>query len=45
MMLSAEATFSFPYPEETIKYLPVGMPHDVSWRAYVEVDPELGRLN
>ncbi|HPV07315.1 MAG TPA: molybdopterin-dependent oxidoreductase, partial [Aggregatilineales bacterium] len=49
MMLSAEATFSFPYPEETTpKYLPVGMPHVMyvfgAQVARVEVDPELGTV-
>ncbi len=45
--LKAEATVSFPYPEETTpKHLPVGMPHVMmcfgGQMARVEVDPELG---
>lgn len=48
--LRAEATFSFPYPEETTpKHLPVGMPHvKFCFGAQVfrvEVDPELGKVN
>lgn len=47
--LAAEATFSFPYPEETTpKHLPVGMPHVMyvfgAHVARVEVDPELGTV-
>lgn len=47
--ISAEATFSFPYPEETTpQHLPIGMPH-VKFVfgvqiARVEVDPELGNV-
>jgi CO/xanthine dehydrogenase Mo-binding subunit len=45
--LSAESTFSFPYPEETTPtHLPAGMPHTMfcfgAQVARVEVDPELG---
>ena len=47
--LVAEATFSFPYPEEsTPKHLPVGMPHVMlvfgGQAVRVEVDPELGTV-
>jgi len=47
--LRAEATFSFPYPEETTpKHLPVGMPHGMfvfgGQVARVEVDPDLGTV-
>lgn len=47
--LIAEATFSFPYPEEsTPKHLPVGMPHVMlvfgGQAVRVEVDPELGNV-
>lgn len=49
MPLVAEATFSFPYPEEsTPKHLPVGMPHVMlvfgGQAVRVEVDPELGTV-
>jgi CO/xanthine dehydrogenase Mo-binding subunit len=45
--LTAESTFSFPYPEETTpQHLPIGMPHVLycfgAQVARVEVDPELG---
>jgi CO/xanthine dehydrogenase Mo-binding subunit len=45
--IRAEATVSFPYPEETTpKHLPIGMPHVMmcfgGQMARVEVDPELG---
>jgi len=47
--LAAEATFSFPYPQETTpKHLPVGMPHVMflfgAHVARVEVDPALGTI-
>jgi CO/xanthine dehydrogenase Mo-binding subunit len=47
--LSAEATFSFPYPEETTPgHLPIGMPHVMvvfgAQVARVEVDPDLGTV-
>ncbi|GIV81992.1 MAG: hypothetical protein KatS3mg051_1346 [Anaerolineae bacterium] len=49
VVLAAEATFSFPYPEEsTPKHLPVGMPHVMlvfgGQAVRVEVDPELGTV-
>lgn len=48
--LSAEATFSFPYPEETTpQHLPIGMPHVLycfgAQIARVEVDPDLGTVD
>jgi CO/xanthine dehydrogenase Mo-binding subunit len=47
--LSAESTFSFPYPEEnTPKHLPIGMPHTMfcfgAQIVRVEVDPEIGKV-
>lgn len=47
--LTAESTFSFPYPEETTpQHLPIGMPHVLfcfgAQVARVEVDPELGTV-
>jgi CO/xanthine dehydrogenase Mo-binding subunit len=47
--LQSEATFSFPYPEETTpQHLPIGMPHVLfcfgAQIARVEVDPELGTV-
>lgn len=47
--LTAESTFSFPYPEETTpQHLPVGMPHVLfcfgAQVVRVEVDPELGTV-
>jgi CO/xanthine dehydrogenase Mo-binding subunit len=47
--ISAEATFSFPYPGETTpQHLPIGMPHVKfvfgAQIARVEVDPELGSV-
>jgi CO/xanthine dehydrogenase Mo-binding subunit len=47
--IQSEATFSFPYPEETTpQHLPIGMPHVIfvfgAQIARVEVDPELGRV-
>lgn len=47
--LSAESTFSFPYPESTTpQHLPIGMPHVLfcfgAQVARVEVDPELGTV-
>ncbi|MFW6070380.1 MAG: xanthine dehydrogenase family protein molybdopterin-binding subunit, partial [bacterium] len=47
--LAAQATFSFPYPEETTpKHLPFGMPHLMfcygAQVARVEVDPQLGTV-
>ncbi len=47
--LQAEATFSFPYPEDkTPGHLPVGMPHVLhcfgAQVARVEIDPELGTV-
>ena len=47
--LKSEATFSFPYPEETTpQHLPIGMPHVLfcfgAQIARVEVDPELGTV-
>lgn len=47
--LSAESTFSFPYPEETTPlHLPIGMPHVLfcfgAQVARVEVDPDLGTV-
>jgi len=47
IQLQSEATFSFPYPEETTpQHLPIGMPHVIfvfgAQIARVEVDPELG---
>ena len=47
--LQSEATFSFPYPEETTpQHLPIGMPHVIfvfgAQIARVEVDPELGTV-
>lgn len=47
--LSAESTFSFPYPESTTpQHLPIGMPHVLfcfgAQIARVEVDPELGTV-
>lgn len=48
--LKSEATFSFPYPEETTpQHLPIGMPHVMfcfgAQIARVEVDPELGTVD
>jgi CO/xanthine dehydrogenase Mo-binding subunit len=45
----AEATFSFPYPEETTPgHLPIGMPHVMivfgAQVARVEIDPDLGTV-
>jgi len=50
IILQSEATFSFPYPEETTpQHLPIGMPHVLfcfgAQAARVEVDPELGTVN
>jgi CO/xanthine dehydrogenase Mo-binding subunit len=47
--LQAQATVSFPYPEETTpKHLPIGMPHVMmcfgGQMARVEVDPQLGTV-
>jgi len=47
--LTAESTFSFPYPEETTpQHLPIGMPHVLycfgAQVARVEVDPDLGTV-
>lgn len=47
--LKSEATFSFPYPEETTpQHLPIGMPHVIfafgAQAARVEVDPDLGTV-
>jgi CO/xanthine dehydrogenase Mo-binding subunit len=47
--VGAEATFSFPYPEETTpQHLPIGMPHVKfvfgAQIARVEVDPDLGTV-
>lgn len=47
--LHSEATFSFPYPEETTpQHFPIGMPHVLfcfgAQVARVEVDPELGTV-
>ncbi len=47
--LKSEATFSFPYPEETTpQHLPIGMPHVMfcfgAQIARVEVDPDLGTV-
>ncbi|MBC8505507.1 MAG: xanthine dehydrogenase family protein molybdopterin-binding subunit [Anaerolineales bacterium] len=47
--LKTEATFSFPYPEETTpQHLPIGMPHVMfcfgAQIARVEVDPDLGTV-
>jgi CO/xanthine dehydrogenase Mo-binding subunit len=47
--LTAESTFSFPYPEETTpQHLPIGMPHVLycfgAQIARVEVDPDLGNV-
>ncbi|MEJ2448314.1 MAG: molybdopterin-dependent oxidoreductase [Anaerolineales bacterium] len=47
--LTAESTFSFPYPEETTpQHLPIGMPHVLycfgAQIARVEVDPDLGTV-
>jgi len=49
IQLKSEATFSFPYPEEsTPQHLPIGMPHVIfvfgAQIARVEVDPELGTV-
>jgi len=49
-IIESEATFSFPYPEETTpQHLPVGMPHVMfSFGAQivrVEIDPELGSID
>ncbi|RJP48062.1 MAG: xanthine dehydrogenase family protein molybdopterin-binding subunit [Anaerolineaceae bacterium] len=49
IILQSEATFSFPYPEETTpQHLPIGMPHVLfcfgAQVARVEVDPELGTV-
>lgn len=49
IVLQSEATFSFPYPEETTpQHLPIGMPHVLfcfgAQVARVEVDPELGTV-
>ncbi len=48
--LKTEATFSFPYPEETTpQHLPIGMPHVLfcfgAQIARVEVDPDLGTVD
>lgn len=48
--LTAESTFSFPYPEDsTPQHLPIGMPHVLycfgAQIARVEVDPELGTVD
>jgi CO/xanthine dehydrogenase Mo-binding subunit len=50
VQLQSEATFSFPYPEETTpQHLPIGMPHVIfvfgAQIARVEVDPELGMVD
>jgi CO/xanthine dehydrogenase Mo-binding subunit len=47
LQFQSEATFSFPYPEETTpQHLPIGMPHVIfvfgAQIARVEVDPALG---
>jgi CO/xanthine dehydrogenase Mo-binding subunit len=47
--LVSEATFNFPYPEETTpQHLPIGMPHVMfcfgAQIVRVEVDPELGKV-
>lgn len=49
VMLSSDATFSFPYPEETTPtHLPIGIPHVIFYFGAnvvrVEVDPELGKV-
>jgi CO/xanthine dehydrogenase Mo-binding subunit len=49
IMLTAESTFSFPYPDETTpQHLPIGMPHVLfcfgAQLARVEVDPEIGSV-
>ncbi len=48
--LKSEATFSFPYPEETTpQHLPIGMPHVMfcfgAQIARVEVDPDIGTVD
>lgn len=48
--LTAESTFSFPYPKETTpQHLPIGMPHVLycfgAQIARVEVDPDLGTVD
>ncbi|MFL7813457.1 MAG: xanthine dehydrogenase family protein molybdopterin-binding subunit [Anaerolineales bacterium] len=48
--LTAESTFSFPYPEETTpQHLPIGMPHVLycfgAQIVRVEVDPDLGTVD
>ncbi|MFC1996417.1 xanthine dehydrogenase family protein molybdopterin-binding subunit [Chloroflexota bacterium] len=48
--IQSEATFSFPYPEETTpQHLPIGMPHVIfcfgAQIVRVEVDPELGTVD
>jgi len=48
--IKSEATFSFPYPEETTpQHLPIGMPHVIfgygAQVARVEIDPELGTVH
>jgi CO/xanthine dehydrogenase Mo-binding subunit len=50
VLLSADATFSFPYPEETTPtHLPIGIPHVMFYFGAnvvrVEVDQELGKVN
>jgi len=47
--IRGEATFSFPYPEETTpQHLPIGMPHVMlvfgAQVARVEIDPDLGTV-
>jgi CO/xanthine dehydrogenase Mo-binding subunit len=47
IQLQSEATFSFPYPQETTpQHLPIGMPHVIfvfgAQMVRVEIDPELG---
>jgi CO/xanthine dehydrogenase Mo-binding subunit len=49
IILTAESTFSFPYPEDTTpQHLPIGMPHVLycfgAQVARVEVDPDLGTV-
>jgi len=49
IILTAESTFSFPYPEDTTpQHLPIGMPHVLycfgAQVARVEVDPDLGTI-
>jgi CO/xanthine dehydrogenase Mo-binding subunit len=48
--LTAESTFSFPYPEDsTPQHLPIGMPHVLfcfgAQVARIEVDPDLGTVD